>query len=219
MDKQYILDNNVIGRYVAGELSEPESEKFEFAFFNDEELAALVETEQTLQHEFQNKGESAAAATTKSSTWARWALVATIAGAFAVLPIFYFMTQGTGPYRLTASPPGASTPLFELSSERGSAASTAIAIPANSDQRIVFSVPAIDADSAPLALTLSHESGAVFWTETWIRGTPDGNPLFLAIASSVLIPGSYELVIEQAPIGDIGAVNVYRFRTYLEDLD
>ena len=208
MDKDHILENDVIGRYVAGELDDEEVEAFEFAYFHDDELAALVEAEQALQRQF---GRDRKADDTVS--WTRWSIAAAVILASA--PALYFATrEATVPYVLSSSVPETSTPAFELVSERGAAPSLAIPIPDQPDDRIVLAIPVASSAGADVRLVLRNNVPNVIWQETHAPA----EKLYLSVAAFELVQGEYELTVEMVSGSTVSIDGAYRFRTYEPEL-
>lgn len=219
MNRDYILENDIIGRYVAGELSEKEAEQFEFAFFQNEELAALVEAEQTLQREFQARshGDSSSNGTgdRRMVRHNRWIAVAAAILVATVLPLFHFFGDRTvEPFTLSAiAPVGVDAMTHFESGERGSAGLTTIAIPDQPDDTIVLSFP-IDVDE-PLQLSLMYEGDIdPIWTFDWQPINPSTERLFLRIAASELYPGNYVLSVQR--VGDDVPLTAFQFRATRE---
>lgn len=216
VNRDYILENNVIGRYVAGELSEREAEQFEFAFFQDEELAALVEAEQTLQREFGKKPQEESPAAgfedqTVASRSYRWIGAAAAALVIGALPLLYFYGDRTATHFAlsTTAPASTNTVTYLESGERGGAGSTTIAIPSRPDDTVVLSFP-IEVDD-PLQLSLAYEDDIdPIWTTRWQRNGASPVPLFLSIAATEVYPGNYTLTVRR--VDDDTTVAVFRFR-------
>ena len=209
MNKDYILENDVIGRYVAGALDDAEAEAFEVAYFNDGELAALVEAEQALQEQF-----SKAAKPADGVSWAGWSIAAAVA--LVSVPILYFATRdAVGPYALSSTAPEAPSAVYELAVDRGSIPSLAIPIPDQPDGRVILAVPVRSGSDEAVRLALRDNVSNIVWQETHVAA----ETLYLSVAATELVQGNYELRVESLDDGDSAIEVIYRFRTYITGLD
>ena len=169
MNINYIIEHNLVGRYVAGELSDKEAEQFELAYFNDNELASLVETEQALQREFSKLQRPVSESYSPTSkNWQQWSVAAAIAGIFAFVPLlFYFGQISVSPYQLSSDSLSGPELVYELVQERGVITTTTVPIRDDSDDAIVFSVPVFAVEYEELHLTLVYENENRVWEGRW----------------------------------------------------
>lgn len=227
MNRDYILETNVIGRYVSGELTELEAEQFELAYFQDEELAALVETEQALQREFGHADHSAVPTDTTRSGGARvgfrWGWAAAIAGVVALIPLSYFVTQSTDPapfYLSESRPMDVSRVVYNLERMRGTTPALSVPIPDDPDGNIVLAIPIHANEYSELRLSLRYEDeGEPVWLGTWHKTDFAPEYLYLTVSATALYQGDYVLKVEQSMSGTIITDGSYEFRADSHELN
>ena len=221
MDTNSIIDKDFVGRYVRNELSELESDAFELAFFNDSQLAALVEAEQALHaHAVETLADETPAIGRVPQRRPLAAIPIALAATALISAGLYFFQRlaiDAEPIQLVDTSVPDAVERLRLRTERGQNTANSLAIPPSPSSRVEISVPVppdLEFSDGEVLVTLRYENGPPIWTETLSDVEGNEQSLFLSISASALQVGVYELSIAQVSKGKT-VTAVYLFATYV----
>ncbi|MEM9387764.1 MAG: hypothetical protein AAGA68_22105 [Pseudomonadota bacterium] len=195
MNRDYIIDNDIVGRYVAGTLSEGESEAFELAYFNDEELAAMVLTEQRLRFALAPHKNGAVTAFPHWSS-RRSLLTRVAAMAAVVLPTAWLLSTWQS---YEGSSPRVFTQVLTLHSVRGVGGGPSL--PASTDSNAMVALH-IDASQVPKtarsAVLIPDGLSAQPLASFEQQQIDQSNGLIIQVPAIQLPPGTYVLELRDS---------------------
>lgn len=220
MNRQYIEDNDIIGSYLSGALSEDEASRFELAFFADPELARLVEIEQALRARCRDEAVTergrGRAADAPAHRAPRWQALAAGIGvlALALIPGAWFAQRlGAAQAHIARlegqldalRAPGIPIVPPTLAPLRSAATGTppriAIALPAPT-QRVVVGLRVPDGVVAGRDLRVQVRGPGQPPRELAV-GDAAGEVIDVVLPGAMLMPGVVELVLSRAQTGQV----------------
>ncbi len=207
MDRDYIVEHDIISRYVAGSLPTEEEEAFELAFFNDEELAALVLVEQglrgalaphgTVRRRSASDDEASRGRSARRPHAARRRLlpVALVLAAVAV-PITWLVGPWQGPL---SQPPRVLTQVLSLDAARSPRPGSGPSLPWPTTRNAVVALH-IDAAQVPAgarrAMLIPDGLEPQLLAEFDGREIDASNGLIIEVPAKRLAPGAYALQLQ-----------------------
>ncbi|MEO0424481.1 MAG: hypothetical protein AAF184_19240 [Pseudomonadota bacterium] len=222
MNRDYIIDNDIIGRYVAGTLSQEESEDFELAYFNDEELAAMVLTEQRLRSSLapqrttalphwsartSGEGQQPESAEPRRRTQRRSLLTQVAAVVAVALPAAWFLGPWQGP---EGRNPRVLTQVLSLQTPRGIGSEPSLPASTTPQTFVALHIDAAQVPGMARAAVLVPDGLSAEPLVTFDEAQIDeSHGLVIEVPASRLPPGAYVLELRD---GEGNAVQTLPFR-------
>jgi len=205
-----------ISRYVRGELSRQEAEEFEELYFQDDELARLVEAEQILQQapdllgsrptRNQLGSHSSFAQAFGSRRYAYAASIMIVAAGAALVWLggdYRTLRQEHARLRAASPHPTVSDGIVRLSAMRDASDAEpafTVELPSGADRLITLMLPVPAADAAVAggaAVRLSKRGGGVVWEQELDDGVLASQFLLVNLPGGVVEPGDYVIALQR----------------------
>ncbi|MFW2403681.1 MAG: hypothetical protein ACN4GT_02865 [Gammaproteobacteria bacterium] len=194
MDRNYVIENEIVDRYLRGELSDDESAAFEEFYLSDRATLAELELAEKLEAGLRGAAEQGRLDVpppqgrfARALTSPQWAAAASVL-LVCSLGFNVFMQRQTG-----GAPDVASPQLIPLIATRGAAPATIV--PHAPDRWVVLLAdPGFDPYDDYRAAVLDPAGERVWEVAALQPGYED--LLAVGIAGSALVPGRYDLVVE-----------------------
>lgn len=194
MDRNYVIENQIVDRYLRGDLSDDESAAFEEFYLSDRETLAALELAEKLEIGLKDAADHGHLEATSRRGWFVRAVTSPQwAAAASVLLVFSLGYNGFVQRQSGDGPDVASPQLIPLIATRSAA--PAAVIPHAPDRWIVLLAdPGFDPYDDYRAAVLDQGGKPV----SEVAGLKPGYEDLLAvgIAGSSLVPGRYDLVVE-----------------------
>lgn len=194
MDRNYVIENQIVDRYMRGELSNDENTAFEEFYLSDRETLAELELAEKLEVGLKNAAHQGRLEAPSRRGWfVRAATSPQWAAAASVLLVFSLMYNGFVQRQSKSGPDVASPQLIPLIATRSAA--PAAVVQHAPDRWIVLLVdPGIDPYDDYRATVIDQAGQAIREVEGLQPGYED--LLAVGIAGASLVPGRYDLVVK-----------------------
>ncbi len=213
MNRQDVINNNLVDRYLLGQMDEQECDTFEAYYLDCPETLDELETTQKLVSGFAGnalaaltrKQEKAAAVATPSTgkTSRTWPFAAVAAGLVAALCLGVAVQSQNAlqELRSTVASADLNTPIVSLGVTRGVQAAQWVELPTK-PTRMVFALD-IGVDlAAKFALSLVNADGLTIWQAEPLVAD-DFGALTFTLPPGMLAPGTFEFVAR--PVAEGGS--------------
>ncbi len=203
MNRQDVIDGNIVDRYLLGQLDEHERDAFEVFYLSCPETVAELEVTEKLIAGFgasalgrrrtRSAAPRTAAATPDETESKRWNWPAIAASLVAVLAIgFGVQAERTiDAQRALLSAADINLPIVSLGTTRGDNGARLVMLP-NTSTRVAFALDLGLAESAEYAVELLDRDGAVLWSARGLK-PDDYESLTFSLPPGLLQAGEYEL--------------------------
>lgn len=193
MDRNYVIENELVDRYLRGDLSDEESAAFEEFYLSDQETLAELELADKLEAGLKDAAERGRLAKPSRQDWFVRAVTSPQwAAAASVLLVLSLSYTGMLQRQLGSTPDVAAPQLVPLIATRSATPATVISNV--SDGWVVLLVdPGFEPYSDYRAAVLDRD-GETIWVAVGLR---PGYEDYLAVGvdGSILDPGRYDLVV------------------------
>ena len=226
MNHDYIDENQVVERYVMGQLPRHQVAEFEEHFLGCSECPRRLELAERLHRGLRGVAAEEVERAVRGRVWAAlrrlagrrwWPAAALTAAAIAGVLLLRAESQRLRLARELArvTEPQARSAVVHLDAERSGAGAPATRIRLGSDHRwILLQTAELEGEAAagPLRAILEGPGGEVVWRAEGLAAGADGS-VSLGVHSSFLVPGDYRLRLEKQAASPVASA---RFRVETE---
>lgn len=195
MDRTYVIENQIVDRYLRDELAEDERAAFEEFYLSDQETLAELELAEKLQLGLKECAERGMLVPAARQGWFRRAVTSPQwAAAASVLLLCSLALSGVLYSRLQTGPSVTGTQLVPLYTTRGADAAR-VPVADEGNWIVLLVDPGFEPYDEYRANIIDGATGVVVWQ---VGGLQPGYEELLpvGVAGSVLRPGRYELRVE-----------------------